>query len=94
MRRFNRDHRDEHISAHIINLHDLEVAYEDYKGSSARVAKGRLDIENSEVLEQEGPYGKSFVATIPGSSLGALFDQHGNGLFDQNVRLVSREQEG
>jgi hypothetical protein len=48
VRAFNRQHRDEEISAHLVRLDDLEVAYEDYKGSADRVDKGRLELTNSD----------------------------------------------
>jgi hypothetical protein len=94
VRAFNRTHRDEEVSAHLVRLDDLAVAYEDYKGSADRVDKGRLKLENSTFLEEQGPYGKSFVATIPGGSLADLYAQFGNRLFDQNVRLFLGNRKG
>jgi hypothetical protein len=87
VRNFNSRNRDEDITAQIVRLDDLEVAYDDYKGSSNRVQRGSIDLIDGEVLEEEHPYGRSFVATVPGSSLAALFEEHGNRLFDENVRL-------
>jgi hypothetical protein len=94
VRTFNREHREEQITAHLVRLEDLEVAYEDYKGSAGRVQKGSLGLANSEFLEEEGPYGKSFVATVPGASLAGLYQEHGNRLFDQNVRLFLGNRKG
>ena len=94
VRAFNRQHRTEEISAHLVRLDDLEVAYDDYKGAADRVDKGRLELKNRDFLEEQGPYGKSFVATIPGSSLADLYKQCGNRLFDQNVRLFLGSRKG
>lgn len=94
VRAFNRNHRDEEVTAQLVRLDDLEVAYDDFVGSAGRVQQGRLDLANSDLLEQVGPYGRSYVANIPGSSLAALYEQHGNRLFDQNVRLFLGSRKG
>jgi hypothetical protein len=94
VRSFNRKRSDEEIIAQLVRLDDLEIAYEDYKGSADRVQQGRVELERADFLEEEGPYGKSYVATIPGSSLASLYNQHGNRLFDQNVRLFLGTRKG
>lgn len=94
VRAFNRRSRDEDITAQLVRLEDLEVAYEDFKGSADRVQVGRLKLENKDLLREEGPYGKSYVATVPGSSLAELYHEHGNRLFDQNVRLFLGNRKG
>jgi hypothetical protein len=94
IRAFNRERRGEDMTAQLIRLDDLEVAYEDYQGSADRVQKGRLELDNGNFLEEEGPYGRSFVANIPGSSLASLYKSHGNRLFDQNVRLFLGTRKG
>lgn len=73
--------REAEITAQLVRLEDLQVAYEDYKGSSDRVQKGNLGMASSEYLEEEGPFGRAYVATVPGSSLAQLYEQHGNRLF-------------
>jgi hypothetical protein len=45
-------------------------------------------------LEEDGPYGKAFVATVPGLSLATLYAEYGNRLFDQNVRLFLGNRKG
>lgn len=94
LRNFNRKNQTDEITAQIVRLEDLEVAYEDYKGSAGRVTKGELALANGQFLQEDGPYGRSFVATVPGTSLAALYDEHGNRLFDQNVRLFLGTRKG
>lgn len=94
IRNFNRKHRNEQITAQLVRLNDLEIAYGDFQGSADRVQKGTLDLANGEFLEEKGPHGKYLVATVPGSSLAALFEEHGNRLFDQNVRLFLGSRKG
>jgi hypothetical protein len=94
VRSFNRRHRDEQITAQLVRLDELEVAYEDYRGAAGRVSEGRIELAKGDFLEEDGPYGRSYVATVPGTSLAALFDEHGNRLFDQNVRLFLGTRRG
>lgn len=94
IRGFNRDHRDEQVTAQLVGLEELQIAYEDYKGSADRVQHGHLDLADGEYLEEDGPFGKAFVATVPGASLAALYNAHGNRLFDQNVRLFLGNRKG
>lgn len=94
VRTFNTKHRDEGVTAQIIRLEDLELAHEDYKGSSDRVQEGRLELSNGSYFEEDGEYGHSIVATFPGASLAALYGKHGNRLFAQNVRLYLGARKG
>jgi AIPR protein len=94
VRAFNRRRRDEEITAQLVRLEDLEVAYEDFQGSADRVQEGTIELANDEYLEDEGPHGTYYVATIPGSSLADLYEEHGNRLFDQNVRLFLGRRKG
>lgn len=94
IRGFNRDHRDEQITAQLVGLEELQIAYEDYEGSADRVQSGHLDLADGDFLEEDGPFGKAFVATVPGASLAALYNAHGNRLFDQNVRLFLGNRKG
>jgi hypothetical protein len=87
VRNFNRRNRDDEITVQLVRLEDLNVAYDDYRGASDRVQTGRIELAGNGVLEEKKSYGRSFVVTIPGSSLAKLYDEYGNRLFDQNVRL-------
>lgn len=91
---FNRKHNAENVGAAIVRLADLELIHEDYVGSTRRVHTGELAILPGSAMEQGGSYGKALVATVPGTSLKTLFEQHGNRLFDQNVRLFLGTRKG
>lgn len=93
VRSFNRKNLREDASASIIRLADLQLIHEDYKGAARRVHKGTLKLENG-AFEQQGSFGRSLVASIPGASLKKLFLEHGNRLFDQNVRLFLGTRKG
>jgi hypothetical protein len=88
VRGFNQRNLRENISAAVIKLDDLELLYEDYVGTVGRVLKGTLQLGDSERYEEDNEaFGRALVCTIPGASLKALYIEHGNRLFDQNVRL-------
>ena len=94
IRGFNRNHARESITASLVRLEDLELAYEDFRGSAGRVALGRLTIAKNGSFIQEGTYGRSVIATVPGTSLRQLYEANGNRLFDQNVRLFLGVRKG
>lgn len=94
IRAFNRKHQEEEITAQLVRLEDLEAAYEDFKGSAGRVPRGELELAGDHFFEEHGPYGRSIVTTVSGRSLAALYHQHGNKLFDQNVRLFLGARKG
>lgn len=94
VRAFNREHQGEEITAQLVRLEDLETAYDDFKGSAGRVSEGSLELSHEHFFEEEGPFGRSVVATIHGGSLASLFEEYGNKLFDQNVRLFLGNRKG
>jgi hypothetical protein len=93
VRSFNRKNLRQSVSAGIINLADLQLVYEDFKGAVGRVQAGSLELLDGR-FEHDGAFGKSLVASIPGSSLKKLYAEHGNRLFDQNVRLFLGTRKG
>ena len=93
VRSFNRKHLRSEVSASIVDLASLELIHEDFRGAAGRVASGVLGLSNG-FFEQDGSFGKSLVGSITGASLKALFEQEGNRLFDQNVRLFLGTRKG
>ncbi len=77
-----------------MRLADLELIHEDYVGSTGRVHDGKLPVVPGSAREQNGPYGNALVASVPGAALKELYEQHGNRLFDQNVRLFLGTRKG
>ncbi len=94
VRRFNRQHSEEGETASVVHLEDLELIHDDYVGSSGRVADGQLDLITGTAREQEGPYGRALVASVPGGTLRDLYKAHKDRLFDQNVRLFLGKRKG
>lgn len=94
MRTFNRLHSDEDAAAELVPLAELESLYAEFLGQVGRVAAGTLELQATMAYEQAGTYGSALVCSIPGSSLKALYDLHGNRLFDQNVRLFLGSRKG
>lgn len=94
VRSFNKAHAEEDLAAELIPLTELDVIHADYMGSGGRVSTGVLSLVGHSSYEQSGSYGKAMVATVSGSSIKALYDTHGDRLFDQNVRLYLGARKG
>lgn len=94
IRQFNRTHADDQITAQLVDLDELQIVNEDYEGTANRVAAGKLTISDGGLLEQSGPFGSAYVATVTGGSLAALYKSHGTRLFAQNVRLFLGSRKG
>jgi hypothetical protein len=96
IRQFNRKKgRDgESVVASIVTISDLQVIYEDSLGLAGRVEEGSLQLLDGKSMRQDGPYGTGLVFTTAGSELKALYHNHGNRLFDQNVRLFLGTRKG
>jgi AIPR protein len=95
VRQFNRKNVRENMGAAIVRLDDLQLLYEDYVGMARRVPEGELILTDGNFFEDsDASYGRSLVGTIRGSSLQALYEKHGNRLFDQNVRLFLGARKG
>ena len=93
VRAFNRTNLRQSLSATIVRLSDLELIHEDFKGAAGRVQTGSLELPNGH-FEHDGAFGKSLVASVPGLALKKLYTEHGNRLFDQNVRLFLGTRKG
>jgi hypothetical protein len=60
-----------------------------------RVARATLSVDPAYAFEQSsGVYGKALVATVSGESLAELYENHGEQLFDRNVRLFLGVRKG
>jgi hypothetical protein len=94
VRSFNRTHTPEALTATLVSLDELQLAYDDFAGSAGRVQQGTLAIVDDRCFEQDDSYGHSLVATISGDSLRSLYLREGNRLFDQNVRLFLGTRKG
>ena len=93
IRSFNRQHLRDNVSASIVDLANLELIHEDYRGAAGRVASGVLELKNG-YFEQDGTFGKSLIGSVSGASLKLLYEAEGYRLFDQNVRLFLGTRKG
>lgn len=82
------------ITAQLVTLPDLELLYEDYQGKAGRVATGFLAANPDTSFEASGVWGRSLTLSVPGIALKRLHEEHGNRLFDQNVRLFVGTRKG
>ncbi len=96
IRQFNRKKgRDsEGVVASIVRLADLQVVYEDSLGLAGQVGQGELELLDGKYMKQDGPYGTGLVFSVRGSELKRLYEEHGNKLFDQNIRLFLGTRKG
>ena len=78
--------------AKLMGLDFLRTLHEESINQSTRV--GSCSISLSEFFEETGAYGKAIVTTIDGAQLAALYQEHGDQLFDRNVRLFLGVRKG
>lgn len=76
----------------ILDLNTLTEIHEEAINQSARVSS--CSIELPTFLEESGPYGDAIVTTLKAAQLHALYEQHGDRLFDRNVRLFLGARKG
>ncbi len=78
--------------AKLMGLEFLQTLHEESISQSTRV--GSCSIKLSNFFEESGAYGKAIVTTIGGAQLSALYQAHGDQLFDRNVRLFLGVRKG
>jgi hypothetical protein len=61
---------------------------------STRIATASLDCEADDSFEETGSFGNAFVTSLFGSQLRKLYNDHGDRLFDRNVRLFLGARKG
>jgi len=94
VRTFNRRYGREDLTAEIVSLDGLEQMHAEFMGNVGRIEAATLDLVPGSSYEQRGSYGRAMVATVPGSTLKALYEAHHDRLFDQNVRLALPARKG
>ena len=94
IRTYNKRRVDQEMAAELVPLIELATLHSDYMGEAGRVGAGMLVLSGSSSYEQSGPYGRAMVASVTGDSLKRLYDEHGDALFDQNVRLFLGARKG
>lgn len=94
IRQFNRKNSADGATAGLLKLEDLELLAVEANGEGSRVPEAEIRLSEAAFHEETGKYGRSLVATIAGSELKRLYQDHGNRMFDQNVRLFLGARKG
>ena len=76
----------------IMSLQFLRTLHEESISQSTRVAACTIQIGN--FFKESGSYGTAIVTTIDGDELSRLYHEHGDQLFDRNVRLFLGARKG
>jgi len=78
--------------AKLMGLEFLKTLHEETISQSTRVPSCSIRVSN--YFEESGTYGKAVVTTIDGAQLSRLYREHGDQLFDRNVRLFLGVRKG
>lgn len=81
-------------TSRVVNLEALGQLHEEYINAATRIGSATISLHPSQTFQQKGPYGNSLTATIPGVELQKLYDEHGDSLFDRNVRVFLGTRSG
>jgi AIPR protein len=76
----------------VMALETLKTLHEESINQSMRVPS--CEITLSKFFEEDGAYGEAIVSTIDGAQLRELYEEHGDRLFDRNVRLFLGARKG
>lgn len=82
----------QHVQLHVQFLPDLQLLFEEAEGGSYRIDKATIRVTHA--FPQKGPYGDCMIVSVPGIQLANLYNDHGDRLFDRNVRLYLGERKG
>lgn len=78
--------------AKLMGLEFLRTLHEESISQSTRVESCMIRLSN--YFHESGAYGEAIVTTIDGEQLSALYEKHGDQLFDRNVRLFLGVRKG
>lgn len=74
-------------TSRVVDAIGLQQLHDEYIDASTRIGNATVNLHTEETFEQQGAYGKSLTATIAGEELQKLYAEHGDRLFDRNVRV-------
>jgi hypothetical protein len=81
-------------TARVMHLDGLRQIHEEYINAATRIDTATIKLDGAKTFQQQGAYGHSLTATIPGTELQKLYDVHGDSLFDRNVRVFLGTRSG
>lgn len=81
-------------SCRVVHLPNLIAEHAERIDQTTRIGTATLTCEKDHFFKEAGGFGEAFVTTLGGSQLRALYDSHGDRLFDRNVRLFLGARKG
>lgn len=81
-------------SCRVVDLPTLVSEHKERADQSRRIPKATLSLQTNRHFEEAGDFGRAVVATLSGDQLADLWGQHGDRLFDRNVRLFLGARKG
>jgi hypothetical protein len=81
-------------TARLVHLDSLRQIHEEYINAATRIGTATIKLIPNHTFQQQGSYGKSLTATVPGTELQKLYSVHGDSLFDRNVRVFLGTRSG
>lgn len=81
-------------SCRVVHLPNLIAEHSERIDQSTRISKVTVGCTKSRSFEEKGGFGSAFVTTLGGSQLRDLYLDHGDRLFDRNVRLFLGARKG
>ena len=73
-------------------IETLRTIHEESINQSTRIASCEISLR--EFFEESGAYGEAIITTLDGDQLRELYEEHGDRLFDRNVRLFLGARKG
>lgn len=81
-------------TSRVVHLGALRQIHEEYINAATRIGTATVQLTPEQAFEQQGAYGRSLTATVPGTELQKLYNDHGDSLFDRNVRVFLGTRSG
>jgi len=81
-------------SCRVVHLINLSAEHDERINQSTRISDVRLKCDLTKSFEEKGGFGTAFVTTLTGTQLRQLYVDHGDRLFDRNVRLFVGARKG
>lgn len=81
-------------SCRVVNHENLSSEHDERINQSTRIGSVSLKCNTKRSFEEKGGFGTAFVTTLTGSQLRQLYVDHGDRLFDRNVRLFLGARKG
>ena len=81
-------------SCRVVHLESLIAEHNERINQTTRIGNAALKVIPTMSFEEKGGFGKAFVTTLTGTQLRELYSNHGDRLFDRNIRLFLGARKG